>query len=759
MSASKRSIILKSLTACLLLVMSMLYVTAGNSWLQWRGPEQTGVSREIGTPEKWQPGGENHLWDIPLSGGGTPIVAGMRLYVMGMEGEEPDIREVLYCINRRSGKTIWKRYYSDFVSDIIYNRYAIGSPAVDAETGNIYIHTSPGLVIGLGENGNELWRVSMMEQYNRLTFPNGRTGGPIIDGDLVIIHGITANWGSNAPARDRFYAFDKYSGELVWYSTPAIAPKDSSFSTPIFGNLGSRRVLYAGTGCGNVICIDARTGESLWRFQFSYGGVNSSLALHGKDKLIAIHGKENIDASTIGRMIALKIPTDIPEGSKLPLILNPENEIWRNDSEAFTSSLVIKDDTIYTTVKTGELRAVDANTGKIQWAIKLGPDQIHASPIWADNKLYVPMFDGKFYIVRDDGNKGTILSETHVEGNLIGAPSLCDGRIYLLSQSRLYAFGKDQSYSAFVAKEKLKTKPVDKKPAKLQIVPAEFAIRQGQSQKFNVYALNAAGQRIKKVEKVSWSAFVPPTAKVKSKVDGVFKDDNLLIASGDAQYSAGAFKAEAMGLSATVRGRITPNTPLNEDFEDYKLVATATDGKQFAYPPLPWLGARIRWQIIEEDGNKIIRNTLDRVLFQRSMNFIGSHDMTNYTIEADVKTDGNRRIMSNVGVINQRYNISLVGNWQALEIVSNHDRFKHSVPFKWSANKWYRIKSRVDLQADGSGTVRAKAWPVGQQEPAEWTIEATHKHAHQNGAPGLFAFSPQSQKSVYIDNITITPNE
>ena len=128
-------------------------------------------------------------------------------------------------------------------------------------------------------------------------------------------------------------------------------------------------------------------------------------------------------------------------------------------------------------------------------------------------------------------------------------------------------------------------------------------------------------------------------------------------------------------------------------------------------------------------------------------------------MEADVMSDGNRRIMSNVGLINQRYNISLIGNWKTLDIVSNHDRFKHSVPFKWEANKWYRLKTRVDILPDESGVIRAKAWPRNENEPAEWTIEATHKVAHTHGAPGLYAFSPQSKKSVYIDNIKITPNE
>jgi len=68
------------------------------------------------------------------------------------------------------------------------------------------------------------------------------------------------------------------------------------------------------------------------------------------------------------------------------------------------------------------------------------------------------------------------------------------------------------------------------------------------------------------------------------------------------------------------------------------------------------------------------------------------------------------------------------------------------------------LKLRVDVVPDGSGVVRGKAWERGTSEPDAWTIEFTHKNAHKKGAPGIFGFSPQSQKSVYIDNITATPN-
>ena len=148
---------------------------------------------------------------------------------------------------------------------------------------------------------------SMMERFGLLTFPNGRRGAAVIEGELVIHHAITSYWGVDGPARDRFFAFQKETGELVWSSTPGTPPKDSSFSSPVIASTGSKRVLYCGTGCGNLVALNVLTGDPLWRYHFSYGGVNASVLLHGGDKLIAIHGKENIDTSEVGRMAAIRI--------------------------------------------------------------------------------------------------------------------------------------------------------------------------------------------------------------------------------------------------------------------------------------------------------------------------------------------------------------------------------------------------------------------------------------------------------------------
>jgi len=115
--------------------------------------------------------------------------------------------------------------------------------------------------------------------------------------------------------------------------------------------------------------------------------------------------------------------------------------------------------------------------------------------------------------------------------------------------------------------------------------------------------------------------------------------------------------------------------------------------------------------------------------------------------------------MSTVGLVNQRYLIALTANSRILEVTSNHERVKESVPFETQPNTWYHLKTRVDSDGQGGGWVRGKVWERGKPEPDKWTIEIRQNTLHAQGAPGVFAFSPQSQKRVYIDNLSLTANE
>lgn len=731
-------------------------------WLHWRGPNQNGTSPETGLPDTWSPGGANHLWEIDLPGRGTPVIAGGRLYALGYRGEGADLQEVLLCADAATGRKIWEHGFNDFLSDVIYERYSIGSPTVDPETGNVYILTSAGILACFSADGRPLWQHSMMEEYGRLTFPNGRTGAPSVEDDLVIVRGITSNWGAQGAAADRFYAFDKKSGHLVWASTPGITPpKDNSFAAPVFAWQGGKRVFYTGEGGGGLVCVNARTGDPLWRYPMSQGGVNASVLLY-RDRVIAVHDAENLDSSEIGRMIAVRVGAEPKPGQPGPVTLDRSAEIWRNNVAAFSSSPVLVGDRVYQVNRTGELCCVDAESGRVLWQHKLAPDQLHASPLYADGKLYVPMQNGTFYILRPSDAGVTELCKVQLAGNCLGAPSVWNGRIYVHTTQKLYCFGRRGGAARLPAPAAEPPRPRPGPPVALQIFPAELLLRPGERVRFTVRGIDANGfpTGLYDPARVTWAKYIPPTAAVRSEMDASFDARGELVAGTSRQPSAGAFEATVGNLKGYIRGRVLPDLPLSENFEGFELTVPhpTEQGVRFAYPPLPWIGARFRWEVRELDGQKVLRKTLDDIRFQRAMTFIGHPDMKNYTVEADVMSDGNRRVMSTVGVINQRYLIALLGNSQELEVSSNYERIKVAVPFRWNAREWYRLKARVDVAPDGSGMVRAKAWKRGDPEPERWTLEVPHRHAHRNGSPGLFGFAPQVKFAVYIDNVSVTPN-
>lgn len=760
----KVSLLRATAVVALLLLGVAAHAAPAKGWLTWRGPQQNGTSLETGLPDKWAVGGVNQRWQIDLAGSGTPVIANGKLYAIGYQGEREDLQEVLVCLDAETGRKLWEQRYSDFLSDVAYDRYGIGSPTVDAETGNVYVLTTPGIFACYTGDGKLLWKYSMMEQFGRLTFPNNRTGGPVIEDDLVIVRGITSNWGADGPAMDRFYAFDKKSGALVWTSSPGGPPKDNSFALPAFAWWEGKRVIYSGDGSGNVVCINARTGEALWRYPMSAGGINASVLLY-KDTVIAIHNDENLDTSDIGRQVAVKIGpvTRKPGDPPGPVVRDKSAEAWRNELRSLSSSPVLVGDRIYQVTFTGSIACVDANTGKILFQHKLAPDQLHASLLYADGKLYVPMHNGTFYILKPGEKEFTELAKVKLDGFCNGAPAAWNGKIYVFSTKKLYCFGKKGNNPKPVPTVAAEPRPKAGPTAALQIIPSEVLVRPGERVKFVVRGIDANGfpTTTFNSSQAKWVKYIPPTARVRAEMSAEFDAQGELVVPANAPPSAGAFEATIDGFKGYIRGRVLPGLPLNEDFEKFDLNtdhATET-GVKFAYPPLPWIGARFKWEIRDLDGNKVLTKTLDNIFFQRAMSFIAAPDLQNYTVEADVMTDGNRRTSSIVGLINQRYLIMLNGNSQELEVNSNLERLRVAVPFAWSAKTWYRLKTRVDVAPDGSGVIRAKAWKKGDPEPASWTIEVPHKHAHTSGSPGVFGFALQSMFRVYVDNISVTPNK
>lgn len=755
-------------------------VTAGpTGWFNWRGPNQNGTSAEKNLPDTLD--AAKPLWTADFPGMSTAVAINGRIYIMGYLGQGPDLSEGVGCFDANTGQKLWEKLYPDFLSDTIYLRYATSSPTIDPESGNVYMQDTQGIFAAFTADGQLLWQHSLMEEFGRLTFPNGRTASPVVDKDLVITRGITANWGGQGPAADRFYAFDKKTGEAVWASTPGGRPKDNSYSHPVVGWLDGRRVFYSATGDGSVVCVNACNGDPIFQIPIFKAGINSSLLVHNNDEIIAIYGTPYEP----GQMIGLKIPHVTPTNPAMPVVVDRSKvQLWANEIRTSTSSPILVGDTVYVTSEIGYLVAVNAVDGKILWRLKLGIEQRNSSPLYADGKIYAPMLNdpdtsanvgeegaggghGAFYVIKPGDTQGTILSHIVLDGRCFGTPTAYNGRIYIQTTKKLYCFGPTAPASA--SNETADSLPEEKWPEAgparaLQIRPSELLLQPGDTVSFHARELDASGLPVKDVDDVKslhWASYIPATAKVKASMKASFNPDGQLVVAPDRVVSAGAFEAVEGDVKGYIRGRVLPGLPIKQDFESINLTEMTSNNVEpptkFAYPPLPWIGARFKFDVREKDGNKCLVKTVDNPFFQRATVFMGSPELKNYTIEADVMSDGNKRKMSTVGVINQRYRVSLKGNEQAIEITSNEELLNVRVPYRWLANTWYHLKARVDVAADGSCVVRGKAWKKGEAEPAGWTCEAPVAHANQNGSPGLFAFSPQNMR-VYIDNISVTAN-
>ena len=70
-----------------------------------------------------------------------------------------------------------------------------------------------------------------------MTTHGGRTTSPIVEGDKVILNALILAWGDLNRTGNRYFAFDKRTGQTVWISSPQTRHYDTNYSTPIVATI------------------------------------------------------------------------------------------------------------------------------------------------------------------------------------------------------------------------------------------------------------------------------------------------------------------------------------------------------------------------------------------------------------------------------------------------------------------------------------------------------------------------------------------
>jgi outer membrane protein assembly factor BamB len=712
-------------------------------WPESRGPHRDGTSDEKGLIEKWALNGQNFLWRAPYGGRSAPVVMGNRVYVQNPSGLGEAMQERVMALDADTGTVVWEYKFNVFQSDVPPHRVGWASPAADPDTGNIYVMGVGATVIALNKDGKLLWDRSIGEEFSAFTTHGGRTTSPLVDGDLVIVSAAISSWGAGSARQHRFVALDKRTGDIVWIASPGGRPYDTNYAAPTIATINGTRLLISGSGDGGIYAMKPQTGEKVWGFIAAKRAINTGVVVAGNSVIIS-HGDENLDVNELGMIAAI-------DGSQTGDI---KKSLWAQKGDQFGfSSPVVDGNRVYQIENGSRLKAYDNETGSPLWTQTLGTVQ-KAPLVFADGKLYVGTESGKFFIVRPLKDHAEILSSVELPiskddnaGQSAGLPepvfagaAVSRGRIFFVSTGGVYAIGtKTAKPTVGTAVDETAVKG-DGAPAWVQVSPTELVLKAGQAVKLHVKLFDAKGRLLRDEPAAAWTL-----AGLKGAVgpDGTFTPD------AGTPEQAGTIKATVGAISGEARARVGRVPPWTETFDGF------ADG---AVPP-GWVSVTTgRMAVGTLDGQKVLVKAPDETIFKRFRAFVGPVEMSNYTVEADVRGTTRRRQMANMGVTAQRYSLVIYGNAQEIKIEPWEPEIHRSAVklFEWKADAWYHLKLRVENMPDGKVRARGKAWPMGQPEPEAWTIEKIDPIGNHKGAPGFFV---DAEFGAYVDNIKVTSNQ
>jgi hypothetical protein len=321
---------------------------------------------------------------------------------------------------------------------------------------------------------------------------------------------------------------------------------------------------------------------------------------------------------------------------------------------------------------------------------------------------------------------------------VLASAAISNGRVVVVTTEAIYAFGSKKPAAPWRPAPVAATPaPAGARPAYLAVTPTELNLKPGERVQLTARLYDGKGHLLGTAKSATWAL---------NGMAGQVTADGKLTAGSAA--SAGLITAAADGVTGTGRGRVLPVLPIEENF----------DFRNPGPPPAHWINTTGKYEIRELDGSKVLVKLADNPFTKRARSFLGHTGEADYTVEADIRATERRRQMGDAGVVAQRYQLTLFGNHQRLELQPWQPETARTVAkeFPWKKDTWYRLRLRVDNLPGGQTRARGKAWPAAGPEPAEWTIERVDPIGNPMGAPGIYADAPFE---VTFDNIKVTKNQ
>ncbi|HZN07915.1 MAG TPA: PQQ-binding-like beta-propeller repeat protein [Pyrinomonadaceae bacterium] len=444
-----------------------------NEWLQFRGPNGTGVAEGFALPVEFS-AKKNLVWktSVPFARS-SPVVTADRVFLTASEGDNL----ITLALDRKTRKVLWRRDVVRPRHMPIYKANDAASPTPVSDGKNVFVFFAELGLISYGPDGKERWRVPL-GPFNSFY---GMGGSPILIGNTLVMV-------CDQRTDSFIVAIDTRTGKDLWrktrsnyeaYSTPAIYKPQN----------GPTQVIVLGSNSVDGYSLDK--GERLW-WVTRIGAYPKGVPVLGTDMVyVTGDGGEQpflppfdetlkqfdadkdqrvkrdemksqaealdhfgwLDANNDGFIERAEwdfVRNSTTSGHGLTAVrisgqgdLTSSNVAWRVQ-KAYPSipAPLMYRGVIYLMKEGGIVSSLDPASGQV---LKQGrtPDALeeyYASPVAADGKVYVVSASGKVTVLKADP-QWEILAMNDLDEEVWATPAIAGSNIYIRTRGALYAFG------------------------------------------------------------------------------------------------------------------------------------------------------------------------------------------------------------------------------------------------------------------------------------------------------------------------------
>lgn len=394
-------------------------------WPQFLGPNGNAKSPES-VATRWSES-KNLTWkiDLPGAGSSSPIVVGDRLFVTCYSQVGGSIKRQIVCVDKNSGKSIWKKEIAADYREDAYNGYitehgyASNTPISDGK--NLFVFLGKGGVHSFDLDGNAGWSVDVGKESSNRRW--GSAASLVLFENRVIVNA--------AEESQAVIALDKATGKEIWRQEAGML--ELAYGTPRIVSVPSGKPELVLSVPGEIWSINPATGKLKWYAETTMtGNISPSVIVEG-DTIFSFGGYRSSGS------VAVRA------GGKGDVTAS--HTVWSNRSSSYVATPLLHEGRLYWIDDRGIAYCVSAEDGEVVYRERV-QDLQSGRPVYASPTL----IGGKIYVVTR--RSGTIVyppgdtfepSQNVIQGDetdFNASPAVSDGKIYLRSNQSLYCIGQ-----------------------------------------------------------------------------------------------------------------------------------------------------------------------------------------------------------------------------------------------------------------------------------------------------------------------------